>query len=196
MNDQSVRDLPRYSGIAMTLHWLVALLMVCNVLLIWSVDYWPKTWTRPVIDTHKSIGITVLGLALLRLLWRIANPPPALPASYARWERLSSHATHLALYGLMFALPLSGWLHDSAWKQAATHPMKLFTFIPWPRIAFIMHLDATTKESLHTLFSNIHTALAYVLFGLFVLHVAGALKHQWVDKEPELQRMLPGKRAK
>ena len=111
----------RYSRTAMILHWLIAAGILCNVALGLSVDFLPDDWIRPVIDTHKSIGITVLGLVLLRILWRVAHRPPPLPKAFPAWERASAHAAHLLLYVLMIGLPLSGWLHDSAWKDAATH---------------------------------------------------------------------------
>ena len=183
----------RYTRIAMFLHWIIAVLIGLNLLLVWFVDKWPKSWTRPVIDTHKSIGITVLGLVLLRLLWRASHPPPPLPQGYPRWERWAAHLAHAALYVLILAIPLSGWMHDSAWKGGPTHPMKLFWLVPWFRIAPIATMAPAAKEHLHDVFFAIHKWLAYVLYGLFGLHVAAALKHQWLDKQPELQRMLPGR---
>jgi cytochrome b561 len=182
---------PRYTGVAIALHWLVAALIGANLVLIWFVDDWPKDWTRPVIDLHKSIGITVLGLALLRLLWRVGHPPPPLPVGYPRLERLGALAAHIGLYVLILAIPLSGWMHDSAWKDAVSHPMSLYGLVPWPRIGAIMTLPADQKEQLHKLFFSAHQWFAYALYGLFALHVGGALKHQWIDREPELQRMLP-----
>jgi len=179
----------RYTRIAVVLHWLIALLMVANVVMGLLAEHLPDDWVRPVIDTHKSIGITVLGLALLRLLWRVAHPPPPLPCGYARWERIAAHTAHGLLYGLMIALPLSGWMHDSAWKDAATHPMQLFGLVGWPRIGFIMAIEPGLRESLHTLFGTVHTSLGYVLYALLALHIGAALKHQWLDREPELQRM-------
>jgi len=179
----------RYSRTAVLLHWLIAALIVGNVLLAWSVDYLPDGWVRPVIDTHKSIGITVLGLAVMRLLWRLGHAPPPLPSAYPRWERLSAALAHAALYLLIFALPLSGWLHDSAWKDAPTHPMRWFALFEWPRIPFILRLDPVTKESLHTLFGALHTWSGYLLYALLALHVGAAFKHQWIDKQPELERM-------
>ncbi len=185
----------RYSRTAMVLHWLIAALITVNIVLIWCVDYLPDEAARPVIDTHKSFGITVLGLAIMRLLWRFAHRPPPLPADYPPWEKTAAHAAHIALYVLIFAMPLSGWMHDSAWKDADKFPMKLYALIPWPRIGWIADLDPQTKERMHDLFGMAHTRLSYVLYALFVLHVAAALKHQWIDKHPELERMLP-ERAK
>ncbi len=180
---------PSYGRLAIVLHWIVAVLITVNVTLALTVDLLPDSWSRPVIDTHKSIGITVLGLALLRLLWRLSHAPPPLPAAYARWERRASKLAHGLLYLLMFALPITGWMHDSAWKDAATHPMKLYGLVPWPRIAWITAVEPERKEQLHDLFSGWHTALAYVLYVLVALHLAGALKHQFIDHEDELRRM-------
>ena len=182
-------NVSRYTRTAVVLHWAVAALIVVNVGLAWSVDFLLDEWVRPVIDTHKSTGITVLGLVLLRILWRAGHPPPPMPAHYARWERWSAHAAHGVLYSLILLLPLSGWLHDSAWKDAASHPMRLFGLVPWPRIGFIAGIEPVSKESLHTLFGIFHTAFGYALYVLLVLHIGGALKHQFLDREPELQRM-------
>jgi len=181
----------RYTRLAMLFHWLVAVLIAINVALVLTVDYLPKDFECPVINTHKSIGLTVLGLAILRVLWRFANPPPAYPPSYAPWERKLAHWAHIALYGLIFLMPLTGWTHDSAWKGGPSHPFNLFGIIPFFRIPFIANLDPATKEQVHSIFGQIHGSLAYVLYAIVALHIAGALKHQFVDKEPELQRMLP-----
>ena len=181
----------RYTRPAILLHWFIAALMAVNIALILSVDHFPDDWVRPAVDTHKSIGITVLGLAILRILWRWTHRPPPLPASYRPWERSASHAVHIALYAVMILLPLSGWMHDSAWKDAATHPMQLFGLVPWPRIGWIMDIEPTTREMLHDRFGALHVWIGYVLYALFALHVLGALKHQFMDREPELQRMWP-----
>lgn len=187
---------PRYTRTAIALHWIVALLMIVNVVLALAAEALPDEQVRFAIDTHKSIGITVLGLGLLRLLWRLSHPPPPLPTGYPRWERVGAHVAHAVLYLLVFALPLSGWLHDSAWKDAATHPMQLFGLVPWPRIGWVMSLPPALKEQLHGLFGALHFWFGYILYAFFALHVAGALKHQWLDREPELQRMLPGRRER
>lgn len=179
----------RYTGPAVVLHWLIAALIVVNVILIYAVDYVPEDWIRLTIDTHKSTGITVLGLVLMRILWRATHPPPPMPSGYARWERLGANAAHGVLYALMLLLPLSGWMHDSAWKDADVHPMRLFGLVPWPRIGLIQSIEPAAKLELHKLFGWFHEIFGYLLYGLLALHVGGALKHQWLDREPELQRM-------
>jgi cytochrome b561 len=180
----------RYTRVAMALHWIVAVLIIGNVVLGLVADDLPGDWIRSAVDTHKSIGLTVLGLAVLRLLWRFANPPPPLPDSYSPLERLGAHAAHVALYVLIFALPVTGWIHDSAWKGAATHPFLLWGVIPHVRIGAIEALDPATKERIHSIFFDFHVWFGYALYGLLALHIVGALKHQFWDGEPELQRMM------
>ncbi|WP_157216495.1 cytochrome b [Flavisphingomonas formosensis] len=183
----------KYSRTAIVLHWLIALLIIVNVGLALAWPYVADESVRPLIDNHKSIGITVLGLALLRLLWRFGHRPPAFPAGYAGWEKWSAHAVHWGLYLVMFMMPLSGWIMDSAWKDAATHPMYFWHMFEWPRIGFIMNLPPETKLKVHDIFGEMHELVAYLLYLLFFLHVAGALKHQFLDKEPEFQRMGIGR---
>ncbi len=184
-----VENISKYSGVAVFLHWVVGILIIANIALGLGHELVPEDEVRFVIDTHKSIGITVLGLAIMRLLWRITHTPPALPTTFQRWEAKLSHATHWLLYILIFALPISGWMHDSAWKAAAEHPMRLFNLFEWPRISAIMNIEPVRKEQLHDSFGAFHTIAGYVLIGLVLLHILGALKHQFIDKHPELQRM-------
>jgi len=179
----------KYTNIAVLLHWLIALLILCNIALGWATHFLPDPDIRPVIDLHKSIGITVLGLAFIRFFWRFNHTPPPLPADYPRWEVVLAHTAHVLLYVLIFAIPITGWIHDSAWNQAAAHPMMLFWVIPWFRLGFITGLDPATKDMLHGLFGQIHFYLGWTLDAVLLLHILGALKHQLVDKHPELQRM-------
>jgi cytochrome b561 len=184
-----VNPADRYTRLAITLHWLMAVLILGNIVLIKIVDQLPEDRIRLAIDTHKSVGITVLGLFVLRVLWRLAHRPPQLPHGMPAWERRSAHLAHLALYGLLFALPFSGWLHDSAWRAAAEHPMHLFGGFEWPRIAWIMEQEPAFKERLHHWFGLAHEWLADVFYVLLALHVLGALKHQFLDRSKQLQRM-------
>jgi cytochrome b561 len=189
-------DVLRYTRVAILIHWAIALLILVNVALGLSAAWLPPSvlsdvQARVVIDTHKSIGITVLGLAIVRVFWRLTHRPPPLPAQFPGWEKAAAHFAHIALYVLIFALPLSGWMHDSAWSAAASHPMYLFGIVPWPRIGFLMHLDPALKDQLHTQLGTLHTACSYALYGVLMLHILGALKHQWIDHHPVIGRMLP-----
>ena len=182
----------RYTWIAITLHWLLALLIVVNVGLAWT---WPNVAddsVRPLINNHKSIGITILALVTMRLLWRITHRPPPLNDRHKLWERRLAHSVHYLLYFVMFAMPLSGWIMDSAYKDAATHPNSWFGLFQWPRLGFIMNLDPATKKSVHDFFGNAHEVSAFILYALVALHLAGALKHQFIDKDRELARMGVG----
>ncbi len=179
----------RYTTTAIVLHWLIAALIGCNIVLGLTADSLPEGWTRPAIDLHKSFGLTVLGLVILRILWRLSHPPPPLPASYSRLERIGAHAAHVLLYGLILLLPISGWLHDSAFKDAAAHPLRLFWIIPWFRISAVQNLPPAQKEVAHSQLFALHAWSGYALYALLALHIAGALKHQFIDRHAELQRM-------
>ncbi|WP_246174320.1 cytochrome b [Pandoraea terrigena] len=180
----------------MVLHWAVALLMLGNVAIgqtiaLLSDATLEKIDVRFWIDLHKSIGIAVLGLAILRVLWRATHRPPALSQVFASWERTAAHLAHWLLYVLIVVLPLTGWAHDSAWVAASTHPLVLFGIVPFPRMGFLMALNDASKDHWHTVLGNVHTYCAYGLYVLLALHIGGALKHQWIDRHPVLRRMLP-----
>jgi len=183
----------RYTSIAIAFHWIVALLIVVNIGLAWTWPYVADESVRPLINNHKSIGITLLGLITLRLLWRLTHRPPALPPHHQPWEKRAAHTVHIALYVVMFAMPLSGWIMDSAYKDAATHPNFWFGLFEWPRLGFVMTLDPATKTQVHDIGGEVHEIAAFILYGLVGIHIAGALKHQWIDKERELARMGMGR---
>ena len=179
----------RYTGTAIALHWIVALLVIVNVGLAWAWPLAADDMVRPLINTHKSIGITLLLLVTMRLLWRLTHRPPALPDHHKPWEKRAAHTAHILLYVIMFALPLSGWIMDSAWAKAADNPNFWFGLFEWPRLGFIMTLDPVTKKSVHGLFGEMHEIAGYILYFLVVVHIGGALKHQFLDKDRELARM-------
>src|SRR5579863_9797087 len=100
-----------YSSTAIALHWAIAALILVNVILGFGANYVPDEYVRQFVDLHKSIGITVLGLAILRISWRLTHRPPPLPAKYSPREQWAAHSAHWMLYVLIFAIPISGWLH-------------------------------------------------------------------------------------
>lgn len=188
----STTRVARYNTTAMVLHWLVAALILINIFVGYLAVSNDKTPDGArLMANHKSFGLTVLGLVILRILWRWAHKPPPLPARYSKAEQHAAHAAHLALYAVMLALPLTGYIHDSAWKEALAHPIVLYGFLHFPRLAWIKTLDPAVKEQVHSAFGAAHVYLGYVLYGLLALHLAGVAKHQAFDSEPELERMLP-----
>lgn len=178
----------KYTKGAVVLHWLVAVGILFNLVTMLVVD--DKARTRDFINMHKSVGITVLLLVLMRLLWRAANKPPAPLASLHGWERTLSKAVHYSLYLLIVLMPLTGWLQDSAFKDAAKYPLTLFGVVPWFRLPPFATMDPVAKEHWHHIFGVTHSlVLKIALWIALGLHLAGALKHQFLDKQRELQRM-------
>ncbi len=181
----------RYSRPAIWLHWIIGVLIIANLAIGILHDHVGEENVRFMINTHKSIGITVLGLAIMRLLWRLTHRPPALPGHYKRWEKTTSHIVHWLLYFMIFALPVTGWMHDSAWKAAPEIKMYWFGLFEWPRIGWIMNMEPAAKEAFHDVMGERHEILGFALIALVLLHIGAALKHQFIDKERELQRMMP-----
>lgn len=173
----------RYSGPAMVLHWLMALCIIAGFLLgLYMVDLKFSPAKLKYYSWHKWIGVTVFGLAALRLLWKLWHPAPPLPTATPAWQRGAAHATHLALYVLFFALPLSGWLFSSA----AGFQTVYLGVLPLP------DLLAKNSDLAETL-KAVHRYTAYALGTLVVLHVAAAFKHQLIDKDRLIARMMPGR---
>jgi cytochrome b561 len=178
----------RYTRTAMGLHWLLALLLLGMFvvgLYMTSLPFSPQR--LKLYNWHKWAGIVVLTLSFLRLLWRLSHRPPALPAeiqtAMPAWQRCAHHATHGALYVLFFAIPLLGW----AYSSAAGFPIVVFGVLPLPDF---MPVDKALAEAIKPW----HGYAAYALAALVVLHVAAALKHQFVDRDSLLTRMLPSRR--
>jgi cytochrome b561 len=184
-----------YSSVAITLHWLIALLILSNIGLAWYFGTLKGPAEVPPLALHKSIGITVLILAVGRVAWRLVNRPPPLPDTMRRWEKGAAHATHLVFYVLMLAMPLSGWAMVSASPLIKVHPTVLYGVVPWPAMPF-PGLDSDQLHAARKLFSRTHELLAWVAYASVVLHVAAALKHQIIDRDDVLARMLPLLRRK
>lgn len=179
----------RYTRTAIILHWVIGVIVIINVVLAWTFEFLPDDIAQPVTNTHKTLGILVLGLVLMRLLWRFAHTPPAYEPPLPRWQQRSARAVHAGLYVLMFALPLSGWIYDSAWEWAASFPISVFGLFEMPRLAPIVNLPADIKEPLDVWAGKLHHWFGYALYALFIAHVAGAIKGQWFDGHQTLTRM-------
>ncbi len=180
----------RYTRTAIILHWLIAALVISNIILAWIFHTIPAEIAQPYTNAHKTIGITVLGLALLRLLWRIGHRPPPFSPAIPRWQVVAARTGHAALYFMIIAMPLSGWIYDSAWEWAADVPIDVFGLFEMPRIPWVMNMPPSpAKEALDVVAGKIHVTLSYLLYFLLAAHLTGAIKHQWFDRVPTLQRM-------
>jgi cytochrome b561 len=195
----------RYSAVAIVLHWAIAFAILFNIPLgLWMHSHAEHNDISEAVfrafQLHKSIGLTVLALSLVRLGWRLANPPPRLPEHMPAWERAVAKATHWAFYVLTIALPLTGWLYVSAGWSAHTDqplnvPTRYFGLFHVPDLFGLSHADAATRSSTAHLSLSTHGLLGWAMLGLATLHVAAALKHQFFDRDAVLAHMVPGLRA-
>lgn len=172
----------RYTYTAIALHWLIALLIIATFFLgLTMVDMPGITPTKmKYFNWHKWMGVTVLGFAVLRLLWRLTHKAPALPASMPKWEQLAAELGHLGLYVLMFAVPLSGYFYS----LSAGFPVVYLGLIPLP---VLMEKNLELKPILQ----EAHFWLNMGLAALVSVHVLAVIKHQLIDRTPILRRMLP-----
>ncbi|THD64621.1 YceI family protein [Phenylobacterium sp.] len=181
----------RYATVAIVLHWLIALAIVAQISLAWRFEGDHSPTGFALTQLHKSIGITVLILSLFRLAWRLMNPPPPEPAGVKPWERALALAVHWGFYAIMIGMPLTGWIMVSASKTAI--PTLLFGAVPWPNLPGFAGMAPHFKAAWHTIGEKGHGLLAWGAYGLIVLHVAGALKHQLFERNvPVFSRMAPG----
>ncbi|MDZ7893210.1 MAG: cytochrome b [Rhodoferax sp.] len=177
----------RYSLTAIVLHWVLgAALLGIFAVGLYMTDL-PFSPTRlKLYNWHKWAGVTILVLSALRLLWRLTHRPPALPgkisAAMPAWQHWAHHGTHHALYALFFLVPLIGW----AYSSASGFPIVVFGVLPLPDFVPV-------DKALAEMIKPFHELTAFALIGLAGLHIAAALKHQWIDRDGLINRMLPGR---
>lgn len=175
-------DRPRYTGVAIAFHWLLALMIIGSLGVGWYMTGLSMSPTRlKLYNWHKWAGVTILALSALRLLWRLTHRPPA-EAPGPRWQQDAANWTHRLLYVLFFAVPLAGW----AYSSAAGFPVVWFGVLPLPDF---VSPDKALAESL----KGLHKLLAWSLAVLVGLHIVAALKHHFLDRDGLLHRMRPGR---
>lgn len=174
----------RYTGTAIALHWLIALLVIANFTLgLVMVDIPGLTPAKlRYFSWHKWAGVTILLLATARLLWRLRHPAPPYPAAMPTWQKTAANAVHASLYVLLFAVPLSGYFYS----LAAGVPVVYFGVIELP---VLMGRNPAAKEVLEAT----HYWLNMLLAASVAVHVIAALKHQFIDRDGLLRRMLPSR---
>lgn len=168
-----------YTRVAIALHWLIALLVVAQFAWGWWMLGIAKQPVGPRVDAfnlHKSMGLVIFALMALRILWRLAHRPPALPPM-PRWQAMAAHVNHYALYALLLIQPLSGYLGS----EVSGYPVKFFgmTLPAW----------AGKNLALKDFLSVVHLISSWLIAATIVLHVAAAVKHALVDRDGLLSRM-------
>lgn len=172
-----------FGRVARLLHWLTALLIVGLLVVGWIMtELRPSPDTIRIYNLHKSFGLLLLAIVLVRLLWKgIDRAPPPVPMPW--WQQRLAHAVHGLLYLLLLVMPISGWLLHSA----SGYPLKWF--IVGPAVPALIDKDSGSKH----FFEEVHEWSAWVLVGVLLLHVAGALKHHFIDRDRTLGRMWRGR---
>jgi cytochrome b561 len=174
-------DLTRYGRVAIWLHWLIAGLIIVNLLLGLFHEDFSKPVRASMMFWHKSIGITVLALTIGRLGWRVGHRPPAFDPVMKRWEMRLASLIHWLFYAFLILIPLTGWLLVSSGRNPTLSFFGLFDVPPLP---------LRGKEA-HELMEGAHEILGKAMIGLIVLHVAGALKHHFEGHRHLIGRMAP-----
>jgi cytochrome b561 len=171
----------QYGVVAQLFHWIVVALIITQFVLASKADALPLGLAKiGVLAQHKSVGMTVFGLAIVRLLWRFMNPVPPMPADTPSWQRVAAHISHGALYALILITPLFGWMMSSA----RNFPVSYFGLFTLPDLV-------QPDKALYEFFHEAHEALAAAIFFIALLHAAAALKHHFFDRDNVLRRMLP-----
>jgi cytochrome b561 len=171
----------RWGVVSQFLHWLIVALIVTQVILGNIASDLPIGVKKlAMFARHKSVGITILGLAVIRLAWRWFNPTPLLPGTLKPYERVLAGLTHAGLYVLLFAMPLTGWMMTSA----RGFPVSWFGYFQLPDLV-------PKNDTLYNLMKDTHDTLAVALYVIVSLHLLAALKHHFVLRDDVLRRMLP-----
>jgi cytochrome b561 len=182
----------RYSAVAILLHWASALAALVLIGLGLTMTHAALAPLRQfqLYQWHKSVGVTVLALTVLRLLWRLTHRPPPHPVGMPARERRAAAVAHHLLYLLLVGLPLTGWAVVSL--SPFNIPTVLYGLVPWPHLPLAAHVpDPAAAEGL---LKQVHALGAWFLAALLAVHVAAALRHHFLLRDDVLRRMLPGRR--
>jgi len=174
----------RYTRTAILLHWLIAAAILGQIMLGWYVDDIPRNTPARAwwVNLHKSIGLTIGLLIVLRLAWRWLHRPPELPPFMPGWERASARLSHWALYACMLIMPLSGYIASNFSKWG----VKFFNAVPLPPWG-------VDDKHIYAIFNGTHVVTSYIFVALIAVHVIGALRHA-VRRDGVVRRMWPAQR--
>jgi len=182
-------DFARFNDVAIFFHWSVAALILANILIAWQFSWLRGPMRLLAFQAHKSVGITVLLLSVLRILWRAASKLPPFPETMRSWEKGATKIVERGFYVMMLALPLTGWAIASTSDPAV--PTILYGVVRWPNIPIIGTLPLEWKLRAYGAAVEAHHLLAKITYALVGLHVLAALRHQFIKRDHILARMIP-----
>jgi cytochrome b561 len=178
----------RFSDVAIFFHWVVAALILANILIAWQFHSIHGALGSTILQIHKSIGITILLLSVLRLMWRLLNPPPPFAITMQASEQGAAKIVERSFYFIMFAMQLTGWAIVSA--SSLPTPVTLFGVVHWPYIPSLGTLPFDQKLRMYGLSVGAHYLLGSITYALLTLHVLAALRHQFLKRDAVLARMI------
>lgn len=172
----------RYSGVAMTLHWLIAIAVIVNWRMAETAEQAAtQEEAGAIMGNHFALGMTILVLTLLRLAWRLVHRPPPLSDRLASWEKALARIVHTLFYVLLVGMPLAGWFAMSSYGRG----IDVWGVFEWPALPVAENPDLAGQVF------DIHAASGTAMLVLIGLHVLGVLKHMFIDRSGNLWRMLP-----
>jgi len=171
----------KYGTISKILHWGIALLVLALIALGWymtSLDYY-HPWRHRTLSLHKSVGVLVFILFMIKILWLIKNPTPKISDKLKKWERIAAWIVHKFLFAIICILPITGYIMSTSSGSS-------ISFFGMFEIAPLF----TAGENARDISENIHEIIAYSTLAVAILHIAAALKHHFIDKDDTLKKML------
>lgn len=172
----------KFSGLAMTLHWLVAIAVIVTWRIAEAAEHAPNREARSeIMGNHFALGVVIFSLVAIRLVWRLMNPPPAPMPGHSGWEQTLAKTAHYTMYTLLLAMPLAGWFAMSSYGS----PISLWGMFDVPK------LPVPANEALGKQIFELHAIAGTTLLVVVAVHVLATLKHTLIDKDGTIFRMLP-----
>jgi cytochrome b561 len=172
----------KYSGLAMTLHWLVGIAVIVTWRIAEAAEHAPSREARSeIMGNHFALGVVIFMLVATRFIWRQLNPPPPQLPNHAGWERVLAKTTHLTMYALLLVMPLAGWFAMSLYGS----PISVWGVVEVPTLPVAENPDLAGQ------IFDVHAIAGTTLLVLIAIHVLATLKHTFIDKDGSIFRMLP-----
>ena len=186
---EPTNEIARFNYVAIFFHWIVSALILTNILIAWQFPFVHGALRNTIFQLHTTVGMSILLLNVLRLMWRLLNPPPPFISTMRAWEMSAAKLVERGFYFVMLAMPLAGWAIVST---SDLHiPTILFGVAQWPDLPVLSALSFEQKLAAYNVSVNAHHLLARMIYALLALHILAALRHQFIKRDHVLARMIP-----